>query len=146
MPFEDTFSVALSTDETLILCRQVMADMGWAVESLGGDHLLCTQILGSLTRMAVLPAKFEVWVTDQNGQSSVTTRHRKTGLLDFGQQARPQASNFRNRLLVAAARTKAAGAPQDLLSVEIENLKSLRDRAVLTPEEFEAAKARVLGR
>jgi hypothetical protein len=60
------------------------------------------------------------------------------------EQRRAEVDDFKQRLIESGGMSRGAAGPNDPID-QLERLVKLRDAGALTPEEFEAQKARILG-
>lgn len=144
--FEEGISITLPFDQTMLVCRAVIAEMGWNMEDEGPDYLRPIQELGA-TAALFRPVRLEITLQETDGVTRVTVRGRKSGWNDGTRRVPLHAATFRNRLVVAAERAVLERTREEPagLAVELERLAELHERGTLTHDEFQAAKSKLLG-
>lgn len=145
----DDFDLLVAPDRALTLCRQAVADLGWRVLDQGPDFVRCKEVAVSGLSFT-WPAEVQLVVeSDEPGVSTVYLDGKIFGLGPIQKgHLQGQMGNLRNRIeLLATQQAPAPGgrAGGGSLSEELEKLAALKKQGLLTEEEFQQAKARLLG-
>ena len=144
---DDSLVLDMSLSDALAVCRKAVAELGWRVLDQGPTRIRCKEV--AVSGMSFnWPAEVEI-ILSSLGQSQTTVRLGGSvfglGPIQKG-HLQGQMGNLRNRIELAtqerAQRTTASVGSS--LSAEIEKLAALRKEGVLTEEEFQKAKQRLL--
>jgi hypothetical protein len=143
----DTLMLEVSSSDALAICRSVVADLGWRVMDQSPMNIRCKEVAVSAMSFN-WPAEVDVVLSSPN--ASQTTVLLSGSVFGFGPiqkgHLQGQLGNLRNRIeLIAQERsTRAPAAASVPLSVELEKLAALRKDGILTEDEFQKAKQRLL--
>jgi len=148
--YDETISMACGPDESLALCRWVGANMNYAIVKEGPRFLKfktsgAVITGGLLAGMPSKPFDIELNVRD-DGPSTLIAVHAGIAALGGGGTLKEEVSRFKNQLMVALQnQTSETSVSVTTLAQEVEKLHDLHQRGVLTKEEFEAGKRKLLG-
>lgn len=145
----DDFDLLVAPDRALALCRQAVADLGWRVLDQGPDLIRCKEVAVSGFSFN-WPAEIQLVVeSEAPGVSTVYLDGKIFGLGPIQKShLQGQMGNLRNRIELLASQRSSAGASASgagSLSGELQKLAALKQQGLLTEEEFQQAKARLLG-
>lgn len=145
---EETFSVSLSLDDVLHVCREVVAELGMSIVEQRADGLKCKEAgLTNLSRSAWTATIDIAYVGRPDGATIISLRGSNFGFGPFqSSYVRGQVGNLRNRIELMATRRQehvAAPAGGDL-AAQLQQIADLHRSGVLTDVEFQEAKARLL--
>jgi hypothetical protein len=146
----DDFDLLVSPEQALTLCRQAVADLGWRVLDQGPDFIRGKEVAASGLSFT-WPA--EVQLVVESEEPGVTTVYLDGKIFGLGPiqkgHLQGQMGNLRNRIELLASQPSALsasdGTRKGALSEELEKLAALKQQGVLSDEEFQQAKARLLG-
>ena len=147
----DDFDLLVPPEHVLTLCRQAVADLGWRVLDQGPDFVRCKEVASSGISFT-WPA--EIQVVAESEEPGVTTVYLDGKIFGLGPiqkgHLQGQMGNLRNRIELLATQQSAPAptggtAGKGSLSDELEKLAALKQQGILTEEEFQRAKARLLG-
>lgn len=146
----DSMMLNIPLSETLSICRKVVADLGWRVLEQDQTRLRCKEVAVSGTSFN-WPAEVELILSSLN--QSQTSIYLNGSIFGFGPiqkgHLQGQLGNLRNRIEIAVQektdeQQRHIGSTGGSLGAELEKLASLHKQGILTDEEFQMAKKRLL--
>lgn len=143
----DGLVLDVSLPDALTICRKVVAELGWRVLDQDRTRIRCKEVMVSATSFN-WSAEVEIILSSLS--QSQTTIYLNGSVFGLGPiqkgHLQGQMGNLRNRIELAtqdrAERTPAPAGSS--LSAEIEKLAALRKEGLLTEDEFQKAKQRLL--
>jgi hypothetical protein len=146
--FDTEIKLPLPMGEALAACRVAIADLRWKVEGQSATGMVCKEQQASMWGSGTWSAKAEIDARPIGGGTIISVRVSNPGLGPIqSNHVKGLAGAFVNQLQVILDRRASAppaAPPVMSISDELQRLAALRDSGVLTQEEFEAAKAKLL--
>lgn len=146
----DTMMLDIPLSEALSICRRVVADLGWRVLEQDQTRIRCKEVAVASTSFN-WPA--EVELTLSSVSQSQTSVYLNGSVFGFGPiqkgHLQGQIGNIRNRIEIAIQertdeQQRRSGPTGESLGAELEKIASLHKQGILTDEEFQKAKQRLL--
>ncbi len=143
----DEFILKVPFQEAVELCSEAVSGLGWEILEQTGPRIVCQEKMPEVTSFT-WSAKVEIELS-AHGQDA-TWIHLEGSIFGFGplqsRHVKGQVGRLRNEIEVTAKKRAApTGGGASGLSAELEKLSDLRQRGVLTEEEYRKAKAKLLG-
>ena len=147
--YREEFNLSLSLDDSLRVCREAVADIGWRVMEQTATRLTCKEVTPQVTSFT-WAAKVEILLS--NDRPNETRVVLDSSIFGFGPiqsgHLKGQVGNLRNKIELAASKSNSPADAQPLgsLAFELEQLAQLHTEGKLSDEEFQAAKSKIIGK
>lgn len=147
--YNQTVRLEVPADELLVLCQKVFQEFGWRVQEVRRSGITAKEVVGQVTGFT-FPARIDLQIkTRADGSSELQISGSISGLGPIqSNHLKGQVGRFLNSLSLKIDTAKSERAHSVVpasLSSQLRDLAELHSSGVLTDDEFQVAKARLLG-
>jgi len=146
---EDTFTVELPLPETLEVCKEASAILGWKILDETNNYISCKEVTSQITSFT-WPAKVDVYLETNEKHTTIRFAGSIWGLgpIQSG-HLHGQMGRFRNLIEVTVKKYIKETKPSDSnssITAQLERLADLHSKGLLNSDEFKSAKEKLLKR
>jgi len=141
----DEFTVPLSIKKTMKVCKEAAAELGWRIMNEGDNYISCKEVSPQIISFT-WAAKIDVYVEGNNNESIISLNGSifSMGPIQSG-HLKGQLGKLKNLIQLSVNKHKSYSSQSSSSIVsELEKLSSLLSKGLLTEEEFNSAKKRIL--
>lgn len=148
---EDRIEVSIPEENTISICRKVVADIGWRILGQSKNRIQCKEVAVSGISFN-WPAEVEIIISSNSPSSSTILLNGS--IFGFGPvqkgHLKGQIGNLKNRIEIKVdeetnnSNTSNNKGSSESLSDEITKLAALHKKGILTDDEFQSAKKRLI--
>lgn len=144
----DSIIVPISNEKAMLVCKEAASNLNWRIMNEGKNFISCKEITSFSAFSVTWPAKVDISISEHNDKVQIKLEGSIAGLgpIQSG-HLKGQLGKFKNLIEVAINRlTQNSNINNDTpsLSSEIEKLSVLHSKGILTKEEFDSAKKKIL--
>jgi hypothetical protein len=149
--YNEDFNVNLSVEELMVVCKEVVANLGWAVLGQSQNTIKCKETGKFDINKANFFAEVEIILSANAGNTKISLNGSVFGMGPFASKhilgevkklrnmIDVEANQFKNKL------NKQPNIANISVASELEKFASLHSQGVLSDDEFKAAKNKLLG-
>lgn len=143
----DQVVLDLPLSESLLICRKVVVDLGWRVMEQTDNSIRCKEVAPHVVSFT-WPAEVDIVLSSTSQSQTAIDMHAK--IFGFGPvqkgHLQGQLGNLRNRIELSIQQATKASHPiiGVSLAAELGKLAALHQQGILTIDEFDRAKQRLL--
>jgi hypothetical protein len=141
-------TVTQPTDAVAAACQEAVAQLGWRILAQSQSSITCKEVASTVISFT-WPAEIEVSWVSRGGNTVVTFSGSIFGLGSVqSNHLKGQIGNLQNRITLRlrdSQQERVPSVPSSSLASELTKLAELRSQGILSQEEFQAAKAKLIG-